>query len=119
MRIISVRVAVTIAATQAMTCMRMLMSNGSFGECIKRAQRKHLFTTELEALDQLLDDVTARRSHMRESIDVHSKEISRNMLVSVCGMTLRNKDDIQKAEFFRRERTLVCDDYEQHQGCAR
>jgi hypothetical protein len=95
------------------------MSNGSFGDCIERTQRKHLFTTELEALDQLLDDVTARRNHVRESIDFHSKEISRNVLVSVCGMTLRNKDGIQKAEFVRRARTLEHDDYEQHQDCAR
>ncbi len=66
------------------------MSNESFGECIERAQRKHLFTTELEALDQLLDDVTARRSHMRESIDVHSKEISSIIIINITIVVITN-----------------------------
>ena len=66
------------------------MSNGSFGECIERAQRKHLFTTELEALDQLLDDATARRSHMRESIDVHSKEISSIIIINITIVIITN-----------------------------
>ena len=108
------------------------MSNGSFGECIESAQRKHLFTTELEALDQLLDDVTARRNHTRESTRGFLKtffkefdgarvqdDVAQQRRHFRSWTTFKKLDDIQKAEFFRRVRTLECDGCEQHQGCVR